>query len=185
MSIGKGIGGHHHPYCGMKDDWVTPPEIIKALGEFDLDPCSIKNHPWPIGKINYFPPEKDGLIEPWVNRVFLNPPYGPQTGLWLKRLADHGNGIALTYARTETRMFFNYVWNRADAIMFLEGRLFFYTPEGIRAKHNSGGPSCLIAYGKRNVEALYLSGLKGYICKLKDSKGLEKGVLQKISWFGV
>jgi len=22
------------------DEWLTPPKIIKSLGEFDLDPCS-------------------------------------------------------------------------------------------------------------------------------------------------
>ena len=29
-----------------KDEWLTPPEIIKSLGEFDLDPCSPINRPW-------------------------------------------------------------------------------------------------------------------------------------------
>jgi len=28
-----------------KDEWLTPPYIIKALGEFDLDPCAPINRP--------------------------------------------------------------------------------------------------------------------------------------------
>ena len=43
----------------------------------------------------------------------MNPPYGSETPKWLKKLSEHGNGIALIYARTETRMFFNYVWDKA------------------------------------------------------------------------
>ena len=30
-----------------KDEWLTPPEIIKALGTFDLDPCASSTRPWP------------------------------------------------------------------------------------------------------------------------------------------
>ena len=28
-----------------KDEWLTPLEIIRALGEFDLDPCSPVRRP--------------------------------------------------------------------------------------------------------------------------------------------
>ena len=35
----KGIGGHQS--ANMRtEEWLTPPEILKPLGEFDLDPCS-------------------------------------------------------------------------------------------------------------------------------------------------
>jgi hypothetical protein len=36
-----------------KDEWLTPPEIIKSLGEFDLDPCSPINRPWDTAKNHY------------------------------------------------------------------------------------------------------------------------------------
>lgn len=39
------IGSHHSHKMG-KDEWLTPPQIIKALGGFDLDPCSPINRPW-------------------------------------------------------------------------------------------------------------------------------------------
>ena len=35
------------------DEWLTPPEIIKSLGEFDVDPCSPINRPWDTAKIHY------------------------------------------------------------------------------------------------------------------------------------
>ena len=40
----KGIGGHQS--ARMKtDEWLTPPSIIRSLGEFDLDPCAPLNTP--------------------------------------------------------------------------------------------------------------------------------------------
>ena len=35
-----GIGSHTRAVRGRTDDWLTPPEIIAALGRFDLDPCA-------------------------------------------------------------------------------------------------------------------------------------------------
>lgn len=157
----NGIGGHTRPYQGRSDDWITPPEIIKALGDFYMDPCAAPSpRPWPTARHMIEPPS-DGLYVQWAHRVWLNPPYGPKTEQWLHRLANHGNGIALVFARTETKMFQECVWKRADAILFLFDRLYFYTPDGKRGASNAGGPSCLIAYGKQNVKPLAQSGIKG------------------------
>lgn len=53
-------------------------------------------------------------------------------------------------------------WPCAKAgVLFLQGRLHFHFPDGRRAPHNSGGPSCLVAYGKQNARALCESGLLG------------------------
>lgn len=87
-------------------------------------------------------------------RVWCNPPYGSETGKWLKRLVDHGDGIALIFARTETRMFFDHAWNYADAVFFFEGRLHFHHVDGRRAAANAGAPSCLVAYGSANRRAI-------------------------------
>lgn len=29
------------------DEWLTPPQLLKCLGPFDLDPCSPVDRPWP------------------------------------------------------------------------------------------------------------------------------------------
>mgnify|MGYP001616450467 CR=1 FL=1 len=44
---------------------------------------------------------------------------------------------------------------KASAILFLKGRLSFCSPDGTPAKHNSGGPSCLVAYGDEAAERLW------------------------------
>jgi hypothetical protein len=146
-----------------KDVWLTPPEIIEALTQtepFDLDPCSPIGRPWDTA-LEHFTVLDNGLVKAWHGRVWLNPPYGQQTGRWLGRLADHGNGIALIFARTETEDWFEFVWPRASAILFLKGRLYFHHVDGARAKANSGAPSALIAYGASNAIDLQASSLPG------------------------
>lgn len=166
--MGNGIGSHQSHDMG-KDEWLTPFKLIKALGVFDLDPCSPKVRPWNTAKA-HLTLKENGLQRPWGNkkiRVWLNPPYGKHTGVWLSKLAKHGNGIALIFARTETRMFVSEVWEKADAVFFIYDRLFFHHGDGTRAKSNSGAPSCLVAYGKNNIKAIEKSGLRGKLCILR------------------
>lgn len=46
----RGMGSHQS--ARMKnDEWLTPPHVLKALGEFDLDPCAPITRPWEIAKL--------------------------------------------------------------------------------------------------------------------------------------
>jgi hypothetical protein len=148
----------------INDEWLTPPEILNALGDFDLDPCAPENRPWDMAQNHY---SINGLFLPWNGRVWCNPPYGKETGKWLDKLARHGNGIALTFARTETKMFFDHVWPKAHSLLFISGRLYFHYVDGTRAKANSGGPSVLIAYGENNSFVLQKCNISGKYIKLK------------------
>lgn len=148
-----------------QDEWLTPPYIIESLGSFDLDPCSPIKRPWNTAK-NHFTKKQDGLSQVWKGRVWCNPPYGTQTTKWLERCAKHKNAIALTFARTETKMFFEQVWSKADAVFFIKGRLRFYTVKGIEGD-SAGSPSILIAYGKRNAKVLQKCDLEGKFIQLK------------------
>lgn len=152
------------------DEWLTPPSIIHSLGSFDLDPCSPTpdTRPWETAK-NHYCIDDDGLNREWVGRVWCNPPYGRETFAWLKRLAKHGNGVALIFARTETRGFHSEIWDKADAIFFFKGRLKFHYIDGSAAADSANAPSCLVAYGGSNVEALANCGLKGVMVDLRGS----------------
>lgn len=171
MTKRNGIGSHTRPSAGASDDWLTPPEIVRALGPFDLDPCAMEAQPWPTAARHYTWRD-GGLTQPWAGRVWCNPPYGPNTAKWLAKLARHGDGIALVFARTETRWFFEHVWEFADGILFVKGRLTFYRSDGTPSKagHNSGGPSVLIAYGGGNVDRLAESGIGGALVRRPWSK---------------
>lgn len=145
----------------MKSDtWLTPPEILAPLGEFELDPCCPENMPWRTAK-TMFTQKDDGLSKEWFGRVWLNPPYGRAIGDWMKKMAARGCGISLVFARTETEFWHRWIWPFADSILFLEGRLNFLNRAGIRSKANAGAPSVLIAYGADNVESLGDSGIRG------------------------
>ena len=162
----KSMSGHQSNKM-LTDEWLTPPIILNKLGVFDLDPCSPINRPWDTAKIHYTIND-NGLIKDWEGRVWLNPPYGQYTKLWMNKLALHNNGIALIFARTETSTFFESIWPFASAILFIKGRIHFYNNKGERAKFNSGAPSCLIAYGLNNLLALKESGILGKYINLID-----------------
>lgn len=161
---GTGIGGHTRQNRGATDTWLTPPHVLLELGPFDLDPCAAPDpKPWLTAGRSITWPE-DGLHAPWEGRVWLNPPYSAAAA-WLERLARHGQGTALIFARTETDTWHRWVWPHARAILFLEGRLFFHYPDGRRAKHNAGGPSALVAYGADDARRL-ACGLRGHLVHL-------------------
>lgn len=153
------------------DEWLTPPEIIKAFPEFDLDPCAPINRPWPTARAHYTK-DDNGLSRDWNGRVWMNPPYGSECQKWLAKLAEHGNGIALVFARTETKMFQNHVFGGADALLFMRGRIFFHYIDGHKAQHNCGAPSVFVAYGLEAVQRLKNANIPGHFVSLeKEGKG--------------
>jgi hypothetical protein len=76
----------------------------------------------------------------------------------MRRLAAHGDGIALIFARTDVRWWHDAV-PAARTLCFLDGRLTFIPGDGSVPAGNSGGPSVLIAYGDRCAEAVRSCGL--------------------------
>jgi hypothetical protein len=150
-------------YSARNDRYLTPLPMIRALGTFDLDPCGAPGHgtarevwtPETVG---------DGLSMPWAGRVWLNPPYGRTMGDWVERLADHGHGTALLFARTDTGVFQRHVFPRATALLFVERRIRFAVPENRRSLGDRGegsAPSVLIAFGNADAALLKRSGIRG------------------------
>ena len=85
------------------DEWYTPKEILDALGKFDLDPCAPIHPLWPTAEVMY-DQNIDGLSQIWEGRVWLNPPYSrPLIELFVRKLAEHGNGIALLFNRCDSK----------------------------------------------------------------------------------
>lgn len=151
----------HTSRINQTDVWLTPPHIIKSLGEFDLDPCSPINRPWDTAKEHYTIID-NGLIQDWEDkRVWLNPPYGDQLETWMRKMSMHMNGVSLIFARTDTDTFHKYVFPFADSILFLNKRIKFLNAAGKSGGSDGGAPSVLIAYGERNVASLVDCGLDG------------------------
>ena len=161
-------GFTHESTHNESKEWYTPRTIFKALDvDFDLDPCSPGQEkvPWVPTQIHHTI-EDNGLETEWFGKVFMNPPYGSDTPKWMARLSEHGNGIALVFARTDTKWFHKYV-PKATAICFINGRIGFvphdkaalYADGQWNTKGGCGAASMLVAYGSEMAGALLLSGL--------------------------
>lgn len=161
----------HHKTQGKSDEWLTPPTLVDLMRpmKFDLDPCASNPRPWPTAVKHIALPD-DGLEAKWKGRVWLNPPYGPPSVVrpWVRKLARHGDGVALLFARTETRLFHEFVFPTAHALIFLDGRLRFWRKTGMIGEgKNAGAPSVLIAYGKKCADDLAKIPIKGYHVRLR------------------
>jgi len=112
------------------DEWQTPWEIVHALGDFDLDPCaSNANHKAP----DFYTKDEDGLAQPWHGRVWCNPPYSqPALYQFCEKMAEHGNGILLIFARTGNKVWQEIIFPKATAVLFLRKRIQFIDNQGVR-----------------------------------------------------
>lgn len=159
------------PNQGKTNVWLTPKRIIDALtvdGPFDLDPCAAPNpRPWPTAITHYAEADGDGFERGWFGQVWMNPPFGPHMRNWLARLAAHGNGIALTYSRTETKAFFESVWDKADGVFFIRGRIRFCKPDGTPGFANGGASNMLIGYGDATARLERAPASLGYFVRLR------------------
>lgn len=170
-----GFAAYESPH-GMSKEWYTPRYIFEHLGvDFDLDPCSPGRDivPW-IPARTHYTVRDNGLEKEWFGTVFMNPPYGLDTPVWFARLVQHNNGIALAYARTDTRWFHESVY-KASVLCFIRGRVRFIpggtdktTGISYAALYNSGryvpkagtpAGSMLVAFGDKCGHAVMKCGL--------------------------
>ena len=172
-------GFTHESTYNESKEWYTPRKIFDGLGlEFDLDPCSPGADvvPW-IPARKHLTVFEDGLTTRWEGLEFMNPPYGMDTPKWMRRLRLHGQGMALVFARPDTRWFHDYV-PLADAILFIKGRVQFvpaykakeYNEGCYRPNQGCGAASMLVAYGEAALSALVESEL-GWVFYPADCLG--------------
>lgn len=125
-------------------EWATPLAFFEQLNRefsFTLDPCC--THSNAKCKLHYTK-EDDGLSKNWGGQVvFCNPPYGKELPKWVKKCYEesrHADIVLLIPARTDTRWFHDYIYNKAE-IRFIKGRLKFN-----EAKTAAPFPSMVVIY---------------------------------------
>lgn len=96
------------------NDHYTPKWVFDLLDvTFDLDVAApIGGVPW-IPALQSYSQADDGLVQPWHGLVWCNPPFSDILP-WVRRLNEHGNGIALLpHTKGAWR---REVWANADGI---------------------------------------------------------------------
>lgn len=138
---------------GASDEWWTPKYIFDALGEtFDTDVAA------PYGGAPHVPTRahicQHSLEKVWRGFCWCNPPFGGRNGIvpWLDKFFRHGRGIALTPDRTSATWWQDAA-RKADATLFIHGKVKFERPDGSVGKAPSNGTT-LFAAGPRGVTAL-------------------------------
>lgn len=134
-------------FSSQRFDWETPIDLFRQLNNeflFTLDPCCEKLN----AKCDkYFTLKQDGLKQDWGGEtVFCNPPYGRRIYDWVKKCFHESKKkntkvVLLIPSRTDTKYFHEFIYNRADEIRFLKGRLRFSN-----AKHAAPFPSMVVIF---------------------------------------
>jgi len=112
-------------FSSKTDMWATPQDLFDKLNAefgFETDVCAIASN---AKCKNYYTPEIDGLKQEWTGNCWCNPPYGREIGKWVEKAAtSKAMTVMLIPARTDTKWFHDYIYNKAE-IRFLKGRLKF------------------------------------------------------------
>lgn len=169
---------NYYAMPGRSDEWYTPKYIFDAMGAtFDLDVASPPGDP----RISTAVPAKsylyaESLLVNWFGFVWMNPPFGGRNGLvpWLDKFFAHGNGVALTPDRTSAP-WWQSAAQRADAVLFINGKVRFIRPDGTEGK-SPGDGTTLFAAGERGVDALENAAIAGLGMLMRPVKVVhEKG----------
>lgn len=140
------------------DDYYTPQWVFDRMGlTFDLDVCSPPGGvPW-IPAAQRFTLEDDGLAQPWVGRVWMNPPYSNATP-WLNRFVEHANGVALL--PTAKSLWLDTLWASSAAVVIGEGGgEMHFVREGGGKPVRIWFPVLFAAFGAECVEAISRLGV--------------------------
>jgi site-specific DNA-methyltransferase (adenine-specific) len=114
--------------------WPTPLEWFEYLDlefGFTLDPCCEHDT---AKCAKHYTPAEDGLAQSWKDeRVFMNPPYGREIGVWMKKAYGEArdNGalvVCFVPARVDTNWWHSYA-AKATEVRFPKGRV--KNPDGV------------------------------------------------------
>jgi len=119
-------------YYGHQRDntnWETNKEFFEVLNKrfnFTLDCCATSRNK---KCKKYYSKLTNALTKKWRGRVFMNPPYGNDINLWIRKAyleVKRGNAdivVCLIPVRTDSQWFCKY--SKFAQIIFLAGRLKF------------------------------------------------------------
>ena len=144
----------HLQIITTQDEYGTPWDIYnKACVDYKvrpiLDTCTnIFN-----AKCSAFYTIKDDALgKQWDRDFYMNPPYSKVKQFvryaYEQHLKHNVNGLVLTYAKTDTKWFHQYIQGKAE-VHFIEGRIKFMDYYGRPTLHPAPYPSMWIVWRKK------------------------------------
>lgn len=138
-------------YSSSTPEWETPQEFFDLWDKwyrFELDVCATPEN---AKCEHYFTKKENGLVQPWKGRCWMNPPYGREIKLWVKKAYESGLNpgtvvVCLLPARTDTSWWHVYVIPYAKEIEFIRGRLKF------SGKGPAPFPSAMVIFGEKSTQ---------------------------------
>jgi phage N-6-adenine-methyltransferase len=135
-------------YSSATNEWTTPQNFFDQLDAefaFTLDPCCTHAS---AKCATYFTADDDGLSKPWApHRVFMNPPYGREIKLWMRKAHEESKRgalvVCLVPSRTDTAWWHDYAV--MGEVRFLRGRLNF-GGEKKAGSHNAPFPIAVVVF---------------------------------------
>ena len=137
-------------FSSKDQTWETPQNLFDKLDKefnFTLDVCATDE----TAKCNnYFTPKENGLIQEWKGNCWMNPPYGREIGIWIKKAWEESKKgtkvVCLIPARTDTKYWHEYIFTYAAEIRFIKGRIKFGN-----SKNSAPFPSALVIFDKEVI----------------------------------
>tara|TARA_E500000081_G_C6109974_1_gene342163 strand:- start:378 stop:890 length:513 start_codon:yes stop_codon:yes gene_type:complete len=147
-------------YSSKNPNWETPDEVLEIVQSYRpirLDPCTTAENP--TSALEWHTPENDGLSQDWEMEkgglIYINPPYGRAISKWVGKAVEESvrrpytqaigaEIIMLLPARTDTSYWQYGIFESANAICFVRGRIKF---KG--AKSGAPFPSAFVYFGDR------------------------------------
>ena len=118
-------------FSALSPHWATPKALYELLDKefhFTLNPCPLETATL-------------DCLRSWEGeRVYCNPPYGPEIQKYLSKAWEPSTAVYLLPSRTDTKWFHEYCL-KATEIRFIKGRLKF----GM-AKHSAPFPSMIVIF---------------------------------------
>ena len=114
-------------FSSKTEDWATPEDFFReldAIFHFDLDACATDEN----AKCSRFYTRQDNALgQRWAGTVWMNPPYGRQISVFMKKAYEESQRgatvVCLVPSRTDTDWWHRYA--KRGQVIYIKGRFKF------------------------------------------------------------
>lgn len=132
-------------FSSKTGEWETPQWLFDELYKefhFTQDVCATEDN---SKCLSYWTKKENGLNKNWDGLLcWMNPPYGREIGMWVKKASEATGGVivCLLPARTDTKWFHEYIYKKPNTeVRFIKGRLKFGD-----SKNSAPFPSMIVIF---------------------------------------